>query len=73
MVPGRIEVNRGPVELYGTELPADEAATKALMQRRGRPQDVANLCLFLASERAAYITGQEYFVTGGTFPLIPNL
>ncbi len=36
----------------------------------GRPQDVAELVAFLASDRAAYITGVEYRVDGGTVPTI---
>lgn len=35
--------------------------------RLGRPEDIANLCLFLASERAGYITGQMISVSGGAF------
>lgn len=33
--------------------------------REGTPEDVANLCLFLASENASYITGQVIRVDGG--------
>lgn len=36
----------------------------------GKPQDVAELVAFLASERAAYITGVEYRIDGGTVPTI---
>ena len=33
--------------------------------RVGRPEDVANLCLFLSSEKAAFISGQSFVVDGG--------
>ncbi len=35
------------------------------LNRMGTPNDVANACLFLASEDAAYITGQTIVVDGG--------
>ena len=35
------------------------------LKRGGTPQDVANLCLFLASDLSAYITGQTINVDGG--------
>lgn len=35
------------------------------LKRGGQPQDVANACLFLASDMAAYITGQVLNVDGG--------
>ncbi|MBN2058183.1 MAG: 3-oxoacyl-[acyl-carrier-protein] reductase [Candidatus Saganbacteria bacterium] len=35
------------------------------MAKLGQPEDVANACLFLASEAAAYITGQVINVNGG--------
>jgi 3-oxoacyl-[acyl-carrier protein] reductase len=37
------------------------------MGRVGRPEDVANAVLFLASEESEYITGQVLPVTGGWF------
>jgi NAD(P)-dependent dehydrogenase (short-subunit alcohol dehydrogenase family) len=36
--------------------------------RTGRPEDVAELVAFLASDRAAWITGAEYVIDGGTLP-----
>lgn len=35
------------------------------LKRGGTPQDVANLCLFLASDLSGYITGQTINVDGG--------
>ncbi|MEC8401102.1 MAG: 3-oxoacyl-[acyl-carrier-protein] reductase [Bacteroidota bacterium] len=35
------------------------------LKRGGTPEDVANLCIFLASDMSAYITGQTLNVDGG--------
>jgi 3-oxoacyl-[acyl-carrier protein] reductase len=37
------------------------------LQRSGTPQDVAEAIMFLASDSAAYITGQVLHVTGGMY------
>ncbi|MGD2096375.1 MAG: 3-oxoacyl-[acyl-carrier-protein] reductase [Desulfobacterales bacterium] len=37
------------------------------LQRAGSPQDVADAIMFLASDSAAYITGQVLHVTGGMY------
>src|SRR3546814_11509811 len=36
--------------------------------RWGRPEDIANAALFLASDEASYITGAELSVDGGFYP-----
>jgi NAD(P)-dependent dehydrogenase (short-subunit alcohol dehydrogenase family) len=36
--------------------------------RTGRPEEVAELVAFLASERGAFISGADYIVDGGTMP-----
>ena len=36
-------------------------------KRLGRPDDIANLALFLASDKASYITGQSISVSGGSW------
>ena len=35
------------------------------LKRGGTPEDVANVCLFLASDMSAYVTGQTLSVCGG--------
>ncbi|WP_148294314.1 SDR family oxidoreductase, partial [Azospirillum sp. B506] len=35
-----------------------------------KPEDVANLIAFLASDRARTITGTEYVIDGGTVPTV---
>jgi len=37
------------------------------IKRLGRPEDIANLALFLASDRSGYITGQRIGVGGGAY------
>lgn len=62
IAPGFIET-----EMTAT-LPADVVAAyaKAIpLAKMGKPADVAKLCLFLASEESAYITGQTIAVDGG--------
>jgi 3-oxoacyl-[acyl-carrier protein] reductase len=44
---------------------AEAIAQLVPMKRAGRPEDVANLVGFLASEQAGYITGQIISVNGG--------
>ena len=43
-----------------------EARSNAVPLRRiATPQDIANACAWLASDRASYVTGQEIVVDGG--------
>ena len=37
------------------------------IRRIGRPEDIADLALFLASERASFLTGQLISVSGGSY------
>jgi len=62
IAPGFIEtemtaqLNQEVVQNYAKAIP---------LQRMGKPADVANACIFLASEESAYITGQTLQVDGG--------
>jgi 3-oxoacyl-[acyl-carrier protein] reductase len=37
------------------------------MGRFGRPEEIANAALFLASDESSYFTGQTVFPSGGLF------
>lgn len=43
----------------------DNLDTLIPLRRIGEPEDVANLCVFLASDRASYITGEVIKIDGG--------
>ena len=68
-------VNPGPVEtpIFGkTGMPEDQLSefTQAMqnrvpLKRFGKPEDIAHLVAFLASDNASFITGGEYNIDGG--------
>jgi NAD(P)-dependent dehydrogenase (short-subunit alcohol dehydrogenase family) len=43
----------------------DNARRRTPWPRLGRPQDIANAAVFLASDRATFITGSNLVVDGG--------
>jgi glucose 1-dehydrogenase len=43
----------------------NELLAEIPLRRMGTPQDVAEVCAFLASDAASYTTGSTYFVDGG--------
>lgn len=54
--------------IYPPEFFKGYAEKRSWVGRIGEPQDVANLVSFLVGERAGYITGEVYGISGGVFP-----
>lgn len=51
----------------GTEEELAEMAARIPLGRMTRPEEIADMAVFLCSARAAQVTGQVYHVNGGTF------
>jgi NAD(P)-dependent dehydrogenase (short-subunit alcohol dehydrogenase family) len=64
------------MDFGGEALPADNPMNAVfehhIVGRFGRPADVAEVVLFLASDRSAFITGQVVSVDGGFFAHLPS-
>jgi glucose 1-dehydrogenase len=43
----------------------DELLSEIPLRRMGDPEEVAGLCLFLASDEGSYVTGASYLIDGG--------
>jgi glucose 1-dehydrogenase len=74
LAPHKITVNNiGPGAIY-TPIDADVQANPAMeaalmaeipLGRWGKPEEVADLAVFLASDAASYCTGSTFFIDGG--------
>src|SRR5215470_3797520 len=69
VLPGYIDTERRYADWYPEFREAPPAAPEQLKQiplgRLGRPEDIADACVFLASDASAYITGDTIRVMGG--------
>lgn len=76
LLPGRFATTRltnyltGVADANGRTHDAvlDEIATSIPVRRIGRPEEFGAFCLFLASDPAGYMTGQNILLDGGEYP-----
>ena len=54
-------VSPGSIDVTGGNNPMSE---HSFMGRAGTPEECANLVIFLASDEASYVSGQNYLVDG---------
>ncbi len=64
VAPGRIDTPR-MTELYGADGPPAEELAQIPLGRLGTPREFGDVVCFLASERAAYVSGTTVLVDGG--------
>ena len=63
IAPGMVEVGMMAERLKGPE--REEIISRIAMRRCAKPEEVADLAVFLASDAASYLTGAVYEITGG--------
>ena len=64
--PGPIDGTEGQKRLVPDPAAVEERINSVPLRRMGTVQEVADLCAFLASDKATYITGTVIPVDGGT-------
>ena len=72
LAPDRITVNCVVPGLIDTQRGATSGAKSAhrhtgVLERRGKPEEVASVVRFLCGPRARYVTGQDWHVNGGAY------
>lgn len=69
LILGMIDTNRDLENYEGFEAKRKRYESVSALGRTGKPEEVADACEFLASNRSSFITGQTLHVNGGTFPI----
>jgi NAD(P)-dependent dehydrogenase (short-subunit alcohol dehydrogenase family) len=70
--PGLVETPMSQA-FYAVEGVRERRSAATPAKRVGQPQDIADAVLFLASDRAAFVTGQELLVDGGFSQMLMSL
>ena len=65
VIPGPIDGTEGMARLAPDEASRDAVVRAVPMRRMGTPRDIADACLFLASDAARYVSGAILPVDGG--------
>lgn len=71
--PGLIKVGRDQTDEW--EKLKRSIVDSTPLARMGDPEEIADVCSFVSSERASFMTGQVIHVNGGTYPtptIVPN-
>jgi NAD(P)-dependent dehydrogenase (short-subunit alcohol dehydrogenase family) len=69
VAPGPVETE-GVLEVWKTPAMIAQAAREVPLQRLGRPEEIAWAVIYLASDAAAFVTGETLYVSGG--PRVAN-
>jgi 3-oxoacyl-[acyl-carrier protein] reductase len=60
-----------PASRFASEETERKVTQYIAVERVGRPEDIARVCLFLSSEGTAYLTGETIRVAGGPHTSTP--
>ena len=60
-----VSVAPGAIKVEGNEFDAERLTREIPLQRAGRPEEVASLVSWLASDEAQYATGASFLLDGG--------
>jgi NAD(P)-dependent dehydrogenase (short-subunit alcohol dehydrogenase family) len=65
VAPGLIATDNAMKDFKAANLDVDAVCSARPLRRAGKPEEVAKVIVFLASDAASYVTGETISVTGG--------